>query len=167
MTHTILATLVVMAGSALGLAAPSAMAAPQAEEAEIRAFFARYDAAFNARDLDALGALYHPDVTVFEGGGIDRTWAVYRDRHLGPELKAFQNLQWAHANMEIHVLGLTAAYVTADYTIKYQTGERQVDSSGIATHVLVKEQGQWRIRHSQTAARRRPAGASGPSGQGR
>jgi len=133
----------------------------QSGEAEILAFFKAYDAAFNARDLDALGTMYHPDVTVFEGGGIDRTWAVYRDRHLGPELKAFQDLAFGHSNIELHVLGPSAAYVTADYSIKYRTGERQVDSGGIATHVLLKEDGRWRIRHSQTAARRRAPGGGG------
>jgi hypothetical protein len=33
--------------------------------------------------------------------------------------------------------------LTADYSIKYKAGERNVDSSGIATYVLVKEQGRW------------------------
>jgi uncharacterized protein (TIGR02246 family) len=130
----------------------------QNTEAQVREFFKTYDAAFNAKDLEKLGTLYHPDVTIFEGGGIDRGWAAYRDKHLGPELKAFQNLQWAHSNIVVHPLGDAAAYVTADYTIKYQTGERSVDSGGIATHVLVREQGQWKIRHSHTAARRRAPG---------
>lgn len=130
----------------------------QSGEAEVLAFFKAYDAAFNARDIDKLGTMYHPDVTVFEGAGIDRTWAKYRDGHLGPELKRFENLQWAHSDFEVHMLGDAAAYVTASYSIKYKLGEREVDSGGIATHVLVKADGVWRIRHSQTAARRRPAG---------
>lgn len=133
-------------------------AAAQSGEAEILAFFKTYDAAFNARDLQKLATLYHPDVTIFEGAGINRGWADYRDNHLGPELKAFQDLAWAHANIVVHPLGASAAYVTADYSIKYKTGERVVDSGGIATHVLVKEGGQWKIRHSQTAARRRAPG---------
>ena len=133
-------------------------AGAQSGDAEILAFFKTYDAAFNARDLQKLATLYHPDVTIFEGAGINRGWADYRDNHLGPELKAFQDLQWAHSNIVVHLLGASAAYVTADYAIKYKTGERVVDSGGIATHVLVKEGGQWKIRHSQTAARRRAPG---------
>ena len=58
----------------------------------------------------------------------------------------------------VHPLGDSAAYVTADYTIKYQAGERAVDSGGIATHVLVKDKSQWKIRHSHTASRRRAPG---------
>ena len=125
---------------------------------EIAAFFKAYDTAFNARDIDKLAALYHPDVTIFEGSGINRGWVDYRDNHLGPELKSFQDLQWAHTNLVVHMLGDSAAYVTGDYSIKYKTGDRAVDSGGIATHVLVKEQGAWKIRHSHTAARRRAPG---------
>jgi uncharacterized protein (TIGR02246 family) len=132
--------------------------AAQSAESQIREFFKSYDAAFNAKDLDKLGTLYHPEVTIFEGAGIDRGWAAYRDKHLGPELKMFQNLQWAHSNIVVHSLGDAAAYVTAEYTLKYQNGDRTVDTGGIATHVLVREQGQWKIRHSHTATRRRPAG---------
>lgn len=130
----------------------------QAVPPDIAAFFKAYDTAFNARDIDKLATLYHPDVTIFEGSGINRGWVDYRDNHLGPELKSFQDLQWAHSNLVVHMLGDSAAYVTADYSIKYKAGERAVDSGGIATHVLVKEQGSWKIRHSHTAARRRAPG---------
>ena len=132
--------------------------AAQSPQEQVQAFFKAYDEAFNARDINTLGTMYHPDVTVFEGAGIDRTWAAYRDNHLGPELKAFQDLSFAHTNVVVIVLGPDAAYVTADYSIKYTTGDRKVDSGGIATHILVRENGVWKIRHSQTAARRRPAG---------
>ena len=125
---------------------------------DIAAFFKAYDTAFNARDIDKLATLYHPDVTIFEGSLINRGWVDYRDNHLGPELKSFQDLQWAHSNIVVHLLGDSAAYVTADYAIKYKVGDRAVDSGGIATHVLVKEQGAWKIRHSHTAARRRAPG---------
>ena len=141
--------LTLTAGAALGA---------QSVPTDIAAFFKAYDAAFNARDIDKLAALYHPDVTIFEGSGINRGWVDYRDNHLGPELKSFQDLQWAHSNIVVHMLGDSAAYVTADYAIKYKAGDRAVDSGGIATHVLVKEQGAWKIRHSHTAARRRAPG---------
>jgi hypothetical protein len=63
-------------------------------EQEIVAFFTAYDAAFTAKDLSKLATMYHPDVTVYEGGGINPGWADYRDRHLGPELKSFNGLQF-------------------------------------------------------------------------
>jgi uncharacterized protein (TIGR02246 family) len=148
---TIVATLALLIGASAGLFA-------QSTPPEIGAFFKAYDAAFNARDIEKLAALYHPDVTIFEGAGINRGWVDYRDNHLGPELKSFQDLQWAHSNLVVHMLGDLAAYVTADYSIKYKLEGRAVDSGGIATHVLVKEQGAWKIRHSHTAQRRRAPG---------
>ena len=156
MTRTlsgITATVVIL----VGLVSVSA----QSRDAEITAFFKAYDEAFNARDIQKLATMYHADVTIFEGSGINRGWVDYRDNHLGPELKSFQDLQWAHSSIVVHMLGDSSAYVTADYTIKYKTGDRAVDSGGIATHVLVKEQGAWKIRHSHTAARRRAPGGSG------
>jgi len=124
------------------LAGPVDLSA-QAREPEVLTFFKAYDAAFNAKDINS---------------GINNGWTDYRDNHLGPELKSFQDLVWSHSNIVVHMLGDASAYVTADYAIKYRSGERAVDSGGIATHVLVKEQGNWKIRHSHTAARRRAPG---------
>ena len=140
------------------IASASVAASAQSRDSEVVAFLKMYDEAFNARDIQKLATMYHQDVTIFEGSGINRGWIDYRDNHLGPELKSFQDLQWAHSNIVVHMLGDAAAYVTADYTIKYKSGDRAVDSGGIATHVLVKEQGAWKIRHSHTAARRRAPG---------
>jgi len=151
-----IAVVILAVVAALGAVGTSASAQPT--PGELQAFFKAYDEAFNARDIDRLGTMYHPEVTVFEGAGIDRTWAAYRDNHLGRELKMFQDLSFAHTNLAVVVLGPDAAYVTADYTIKYTSGDRKVDSGGIATHILVREGGRWLIRHSQTAARRRPVG---------
>ena len=129
------------------------------EVAAIEKWLAEYDAAFNAKDLQKLGTFYHPDVTIYEGGGIDHGWAAYRDGHLGPELKAFENLQFGHSNRQIHVLGDgKAAYAVSQYSLKAKMGERAVDSGGLETLVLVKgADGAWKIRHSHTSSRpRRP-----------
>jgi uncharacterized protein (TIGR02246 family) len=144
----------------LSVLAGTATLAAQSRESEVLAFFKAYDAAFTARDIDKLATMYHADVTIFEGSGINRGWVDYRDNHLGPELKSFQDLVWSHSNIVVQMLGDASAYVTADYTIKYKTGDRVVDSGGIATHVLVKERGAWKIRHSHTAAKRRAPGGS-------
>ena len=129
--------------------------------ASITRFLASYDRAFNNKDLQALAGFYHPDVTIYEGGGINTGWADYRDHHLGPELKQFENLQFAHSNVQAHLLeGGKAAYVTAEYSLKAKVGERAIDGGGLETLVLVQDaSGAWKIRHSHTSARRRPSGA--------
>ena len=130
------------------------------EAAAVETWLKEYDAAFNAKELDRLARFYHPEVTVYEGGGINNGWADYRDRHLGPELKQFENLQFAHADVKVTLLGDgIAAYATATYSLRAQMGERAIDSGGLATYVLVKNStGAWQIRHSHTSNRpRRPA----------
>ena len=140
--------------------APTAQpSAGSSETAAIEKWLAEYDAAFNAKDLQKLGTFYHPDVTIYEGGGIDNGWAAYRDGHLGPELKAFENLQFGHTNRQIHVLGDgKTAYAISQYSLKAKMGDRAVDSGGLETLVLVKgADGAWKIRHSHTSSRpRRP-----------
>lgn len=142
------------------LALPStARAQPAAEAAAIEAWLKSYDAAFLAKDLDKLATFYHPDVTIYEGTGINNGWVDYRDRHLGPELKAFSNLQFAHSDYRITVLpGGQSAYATSRYTIKAKMGERDLDSEGLETLLLLKmPDGSWKIRHSHTSSRaRRP-----------
>jgi len=148
------------AAQAGGHAAAGHQAAPATGEAAvIEKWLAEYDVAFNAKDLQKLGTFYHPDVTIYEGGGIDNGWASYRDGHLGPELKAFENLQFAHTGRQIQVLGDgTMAYAVSQYTLKAKMGERAIDSGGLETLVLVKgADGAWKIRHSHTSSRpRRP-----------
>lgn len=139
--------------------APSTQQHAEAAQ-QIETWLEAYDAAFNAKDLERLGEFYHPDVTIYEGGGVDNGWPAYRDGHLGPELKAFENLQFGHTDRTIHVLGDgNTAYVTSLYFIKARMGERVIDSGGLETLVLVKDaDGAWTIRHSHTSSRpRRPA----------
>ena len=130
------------------------------EAAKIDAWLKGYDDAFNAKDLEKLGTFYHPQVTIYEGGGIDNGWAAYRDGHLGPELKAFENLQFGHSDRQIQMLGERAAYVVSTYTLKAKMGQRDIDSGGLETLILVRgDDGAWKIRHSHTSSRpRRPAG---------
>lgn len=148
-----------------GLAGRTPQATPQAQPAGEVAHVARwldgYDAAFNAKDLEKLGTYYASDVTIYEGGGINNGWADYRDHHLGPELKAFENLQFGHTERKVHVLGDgRTAYAVSQYSLKAKMGERAIDSGGLETLVLVKgTDGSWKIRHSHTSSRpRRPAG---------
>ena len=106
---------------------------------EVEAWLKAYDVAFNAKDLDKLAAFYHPDVTIYEGGGINNGWIDYRDRHLGPELKSFENLQFGHNNTKVSILpGGQSAYATSEYFIKAKMGERSLDSTGLETLVLLK-----------------------------
>lgn len=156
-----------LAAVALAITLPALAQSGRADErstgAAIGQWLAAYDRAFTAKDLEKLATFYHPDVTIYEGGGINRGWADYRDHHLGPELKGFENLTFAHANIQATVLeGGKAAYVTSEYALKAKMGARDIDSGGLETLVLVQDAaGAWKIRHSHTSARRRAPATGG------
>ena len=122
------------------------------------------DFGFCADDLPVTSPRFEEDIANLLGTCRKLSKARLRKlMRLSPALaelnhERFQNLEWGHSDIEVHMLGDAAAYVTANYRIKYTTGENTRDSMGIATHVLIKEDGAWRIRHSQTASRRRPPG---------
>ena len=139
------------------LSAPSFAAGPDPEDG-LKAWLQKYDAAFNAKDLDRLATFYHPDVTIFEGGSVNDGWADYRDHHLGPELKEFEALEFAHVDVAPHVQGDgRTAYVTSEYRLKTRIEGRPIDAEGLETLILLKgADGAWRIRHSHTSSRRSP-----------
>ena len=127
------------------------------ESRKIDEWLTGYDAAFIATDLDRLATFYHPDVTIYEGAGVNNGWVDYRDRHLGPELRAFENLEFGHSNRHVHMLGDRAAYVVSEYFIKAKMKERMLDNIGRETLLLEKQaDGSWKIRHSHTSGRARP-----------
>lgn len=139
------------------LTASGAGAQPN-DAAAVEAWLKGSDAAFNTKDLDKLSTFYHPDVTIYEGGGINNGWIDYRDRHLGPELKSFENLQFGHTNPKVTCLEGNPPTRLRSIRSKRSSANRQIDSGGLETLVLVKSaDGTWKIRHSHTSSRaRRP-----------
>ena len=142
------------------LIAPSVWAHEPDQAETIKKWLQSFDAAFNSKDLDRLAAFYHPDVTIFEGGGVNNGWVDYRDNHIGEELKEFENLQFSHTDVVPHFLdkeGRTA-YVTSEYRLKARVEGKEIDAEGLETLVLVTgSAGKWKIRHSHTSSRRRPS----------
>lgn len=154
--------LMLMAVFAALLFGDSLPAQTAGDEASVKAWLQSFDRAFVARDLDKLASFYHPDVTIFEGGGVNNGWADYRDHHIGPELKGMEQLQFEHRTVAVHLLNATTAYVTSEYALKARVKDRDVDSGGLETLVLIKgTDGAWKIRHSHTSARRRAPGPAG------
>jgi ketosteroid isomerase-like protein len=146
-------------GALLTAASPGDAQSPELTT-EVAAWLKAYDAAFDSRQVENLTPFYHPDVTIFEGGSVDLGWAAYRDHHLGPELKEMEGLVFTHSNVAAHALAPDgrSAYVTAEYRLRARIGDRDVDAQGLETLVLVRDAaGQWKIRHSHTSSKRRPA----------
>lgn len=157
--------MLLITGLVLGAFGHPAMAQDAGEEARLVAWTEAYANAFTRKDLNALGNMHHDRVTIYEGGGVDTGWAAYRDGHLGPELREFENLTFAFSNVRAFVpdKSATLAIVTASYALKARVKGRDVASEGLQTFVLLKDdRANWRVLHAHSSARRRPASPAAP-----
>lgn len=109
--------------------------------------------------LDATGTerLFTPDSQIFETGGSEGTYENYLEHHLGPELGHFKSLRFSDYKVNVRLEGpIALATETYRYRIEPDTGE-PVERLGVATSVLKKVEGQWKIVIMHNSARRPPA----------
>lgn len=148
----------------LNLLAP-ASAAQTAEEKAVRDVLTREAAAVEKGDLSALDKIWanSEDVTVFESGHANYGWTDYRNNHLAPELKEFQNTKYSFSDLKIKVDGKTA-WATFKYALEASVSGRNIQSGGLATAVLEKRDGRWQIIHWHSSApRRQPSPSPTPA----
>lgn len=127
------------------------------DTSRVRATVEALFAAAERADMAALDTLYAgEDLTVIEGAGINRTWAQYRDQHLGPELREFRNFRYRPSQIEAHVHG-DQAWAIFRYSLRADYQGRELDQVGRGTAILERRNDRWVVRHTQTSSRpRRP-----------
>jgi ketosteroid isomerase-like protein len=122
---------------------------PASDLDELRALGQRYSRAVDARDLDALAAVFHPDAIV-EGSRGSQSIAEWLDTMRAP--RAFPT--------SMHVLG--EALVTLDrdagraqldtYAVVYQLGDKDAGQADLTLGIrylddAVRHEGRWVLRH--------------------
>lgn len=114
-------------------------------------------AAFEHGDFEAADQLWahHAEVTVFENGHANYGWEDYRDHHLKPELTEMKNVDYKLSDIKTRRSGNTA-WATFKYTIKADYKGSRINSAGLGTAVLEKQNNGWKIVHWHTSAPRRP-----------
>jgi ketosteroid isomerase-like protein len=166
--NTAIASAIVFFGLAAFVASSKLTAMAQgSDESAVREALLQSASSFEKNDMAAATQVWINDesLTVFESGHANYGWADYRDHHLGPEMKEMTNTKYSFSDMKIHLAGKTA-WATMKYSIAADVGEagkmRHVDGAGLATVVLEKRDGQWRIVHWHSSAPRRAAPAASP-----
>jgi uncharacterized protein (TIGR02246 family) len=148
------------AALALALAPGVSAGARSADDAEaVRKLLLEMAAAFERDDRAALERIWAHDeaVLVFENGHANVGWSDYRDNHLGPEMAAMENTKFTLEGIRPRVAGDTA-WATLGYSISADVKQRKVERTGLATVVLERREGRWRIVHWHSSNPRRPAG---------
>lgn len=124
------------------------------DEAAVTAILARYKSAIERLDATGTEALFAPDSKMFETGGVEGTYPQYLSRHLGPELKALNTFAFSDYQVTVRFEGPVAlATETYSYRIETKSGET-AERRGVATSVLKKIDGQWKILSMHNSARK-------------
>lgn len=126
-----------------------------AERTSVQAVLAQYKSAMERLDATGTERLFTADSAIFETGGSEGTYANYLAHHLGPELGEFKSFKFSDYKVDVHLLGPTAAHAIETYKYRIETkAGAVVDRLGVATSVLRKENGQWKIVMMHNSGRR-------------
>lgn len=153
MMWMIAAALAAAQAAPAGHPAHHAAAAQHPEEAAVKEVLTRYKAAIEKLDASGTEALFTPDSTIFETGGVEGSYAQYLARHLGPELGHVKSFAFSDYKVEVRFEGPVAlANETYNYRIELNDG-KIVERRGVATSVLKKVGGTWKIVSMHNSAR--------------
>lgn len=144
-----------MAALALPLAPAAAQTGSRAADVQaVQAVLAQYKAAIEKLDAKGTERLFTSDSQIFETGGSEGSYANYLSHHLGPELAEFKSFKFSDYKVSVRFEGPVAlATETYRYRIEPKTGEA-AERLGVATSVLKKVDGSWRIISMHNSARR-------------
>ncbi len=134
--------------------AVTAKAVAETEADGVRSVLAQYKSAIERLDATGTERLFTADSTVFETGGIEGNYSNYLAHHLGPELKAFKSFKFSGYKVDVRIEG-TVALATETYNYRIETKKGEIaERRGVATSVLKKIGGQWRILSMHSSARK-------------
>lgn len=143
---------VAIALPAAGWAQPVARATTDTRAVE--AVLSQYKNAIEKLDAAGTEQLFTTDARVFETGSAEGSYATYLAHHLGPELKQFKSFRFSNYRVDVRFEGPVAlATETYRYRIEPKTGEA-TERLGVATSVLKKVKGGWKIVSMHNSARR-------------
>lgn len=120
-----------------------------------------YFEAMDRKDLDAAEALFAKKSSVFESGGDEGDWAHYRAHHIGAELDAIVRFETTLGKPEEEI-SADGAMAFVAWPIEYHIAlrdDREIDSRGTVTFVLVRSDDGFRIRHLHWSSRRKQGGS--------
>lgn len=147
--HIALAAALVSAG-----AAHAQPINPAQDRQAVETVLARYKSAIERLDAGGTEMLFTADSRIFETGGVEGTYANYLSHHLGPELGHFKSFKFYDYKVDVRFEGpIALATETYRYRIEPKTGE-PAERLGVATSVLKKVGGSWKILSMHNSARR-------------
>lgn len=91
-------------------------------------------------------ALLADDVTIFEGGRVERSADEYAQHHMLDDMKYLASINTEVLEQQIKVIG-DLAYSSSKTKLTGQYQGKVIDHEGMETMVLIKAAGNWKIIH--------------------
>lgn len=141
-------------GSVLLMGICSAATANDADVAAVKDVLSRYKSSLEALNLEGVDPLFATDNQVVESGKVEGGYTDYRDNHIGPELGHFASFDFSDYQVSVRVDGHIAwTTETYRYTIKLKDKPEPIIRQGVATSVLRKSDGDWKIVQTHSSSR--------------
>ena len=122
-----------------------------AQEGEVRSAVESYARALASGDSLAALELLHADVVIYEGGHAE-TLEQYRSGHLRSDIALAAAVPRTTISDHVLISG-DVALCTSEYTARGRFRNRDIDSHGTETMVLLRTAGGWKIRHIHWSSR--------------
>jgi len=108
-----------------------------------------YNLALESLNIKDVYGLFTNDSQIYETGGNEGNFENYAKHHLEPELKNFKSLKFSKYKVETKV-DLPYAFSTETYFLSLvlknsKRVEKTINIKGLATSILKKIDGQWKI----------------------
>ena len=124
------------------------------DEAAVRAVLSQYKSAIERLDATGTERLFATDSAIFETGGREGSYANYLAHHLTSELGEFKSFRYSNYKIEVRFVG-PVALTSESYSYRIETKKGEVaERLGLATSVLTKSNGSWKILSMHNSARR-------------
>ena len=117
-----------------------------AQTNDISAVVASYDRAFRSKDVETIRKLLADDIVIYEHSVQNMGIAEAFEKHLRPEIQAFENIQAEFTGMKI-TPGSDMALVTRQYKIQGRVRGKDTTAAGNETMVWKNVGGQWKLAH--------------------
>jgi len=121
---------------------------------QVKQVLQSYKQAIEKLDTPGTGNLFVSQSIVIESGKIEGRYQDYLANHLGPELHHFESFKFSDYKVEVEIaFPFAFATETYKYTIALNKDNSVIERKGVATTILKKENGQWKIWQAHTSAR--------------
>ena len=138
----------------VGTGSAMAQVPTDADVVAVKAVMASYKSALERLDLDGVDRLFASDSLVIESGKVEGAYAEYRDHHIGPELGHFASFQFSDYTVSVRLEGpIALATETYRYSIRLKNKPEPIERQGVASSVLKKGEGGWKILSMHSSSR--------------